>query len=341
MAENTDATEQAQKTLFVTGAANGVGLALTTLAVKAGYKVIGTTDLGTVGAYRIRHAGGIPVYPDLTRESAVYSAIQMAKADIVIHAAAQDLNGIPQATVAYDEKLAWLEASTEAIFTAAGRADVERIIHLSAANAYANSTDPVTEDASLDTSSALGSALHNAEEVVLDGGIPGYVLRTGYIMGTHNSSAVVMEMLRAGRGMLASDKPVAWAHEDDVARAIMAIIELDTDPGVANIYNIASEDTISPSEFMRRFGDEYGTGAPNGMPDFMIQLRTHAVQRAIMDKSVLLNTTKAQNDLGWSPQGTVDGAIDKFLLMMRTEESASLLPSPEPDDSNGQEIVKA
>ncbi|MEL6308181.1 MAG: NAD(P)-dependent oxidoreductase [Chloroflexota bacterium] len=241
MADNTETTEQVQKTLFVTGAANGVGLALTTLAVKAGYKVVGTTDLGTVGAYRIRHAGGIPAYPDLTRESAVYSAIQMAKADVVIHAAAQDLNGIPQAKVNYDDKLAWLKASTEAIFAAAGRADVDRIVHLSAANAYADSHEPVSEDASLDTRSTLGSALHSAEEVVLDGGIPGYVLRTGYIIGTHNSSAVVTEMLRAGQSMMTNDHAVAWAHEDDVARAIMAIIELEEDTSVANV-------TISPAK---------------------------------------------------------------------------------------------
>ncbi|MEL6525977.1 MAG: NAD(P)-dependent oxidoreductase [Chloroflexota bacterium] len=341
MADNTETTEQTQKTLFVTGAANGVGLALTTLAVKAGYKVVGTTDLGTVGAYRIRHAGGIPAYPDLTRESAVYSAIQMAKADVVIHAAAQDLNGIPQAKVNYDDKLAWLKASTEAIFAAAGRADVDRIVYLSAANAYADSHEPVSEDASLDTRSTLGSALHSAEEVVLDGGIPGYVLRIGYIMGTHNSSAVVTEMLRAGQSMMTNEHAVAWAHEDDVARAIMAIIELEEDASVANIYNIASEETITPTEFMRRFGNEYGIGEPGSLPDFMVQLRTHAVQRAIMGKSITLDTSKAQNELGWSPQGTVDGAIDKFLLMMRTEESAQMLPSPEPDDSSSQAIVKA
>lgn len=334
--------EQTLPTLFITGADNGVGLAVATQAVKAGCKVVGTTTMGTAGAYRIRRAGGIPVYPDLTRESAVYSALQMAKADMVIHAAPQLLNGIPQAVVDYDEELAWLQTSTEAVMSAAGRADVKRLIMVSAANAYADSHgESITEDAALDTTSPYGKAIHAAEEAVLDGGIPGYVLRTGYIIGSTNTMGAVMLALREGKNMPAGTHSAAWATDDDIAQAIMAIIGQETDESVATVYNIASQETTTPSDFMRLFGDEYGVGEPGNLPDFLLQLRTHAVTRALLEKSVLLDTSKAQEALGWSPQGTIAGAIDKFLLMMRMEESADMLPAPTTGNSDSQDIVKA
>lgn len=311
-----------QLTIFITGAGQGVGLAASNLATRAGHKVVGTTELGSKGAYRIRRAGGIPIYPDLTRESAVYSALQMAKADVIINAASQAVNGIPQYSVDYDEKLAWLTASTAAIMAAAGRADIKRVIHLSAASIYGDTHhEAVTEEAHLDLSNAFGQALNEAEQTVLDGGIPTYVLRTGYIIGTHEASAEVARAIISGKSVPSGKQHTAWAHEEDVASAAVAIAEKESDDNIETIYNIASDITDSPDEFMEKFGQAVGIGAPGATGGFLLQFRTSELQRNLIAAGTLLDTTKAQDELAWSPSGTIENALDKMLLLWRAEEA--------------------
>lgn len=337
----TEQAESKQLTIFIIGAGQGVGLAATTLATRAGYKVVGTTDLGSMGAYRIRRAGGIPIYPDLTRESAVYSALQMGKADVIINAAPQVLNGLPQHNVDYDTLLPWLIESTDAIVAAAGRADIDRIIHISASSIYGDTHhEAVTEDARLDLSNPLAKALHQAEEAVLDGGIPGYVIRTGYILGTHEGYAAVAEQLRAGKSLPNGNKATAWAYEEDVARAALTIAEKASDDDVAHIYNIASDETVSPDALMEKFGKAYGTGHPSPLSGFMAQFRVNDIQRTLLNTSTLLDTSKARAELDWSPKGSIDVALDKMLLLWHAEE-AEVTVYHQAENSDSTEIVKA
>jgi len=333
--------EEKQLTIFITGAGQGVGLAATTLATRAGHKVVGTTELGSKGAYRIRRAGGVPIYPDLTRESAIYSALQMAKADVIINAASQVVNGIPQYNLDYDEKLAWLEASTEAIMAAAGRADITRVIHISAASIYGDTHhEAAKEDAHLDLSNALARALNETEHTVFDGGVPAYVLRTGFIIGTHEASAEVAKAITGGGSIIGGKQHTAWAHEEDVASAAVAIAEKTGDENHETIYNIASDITVSPDEYIEKFGQAVGIGAPSPLGGFMQQFRSSDVQRHLMSISTLLDTTKAREELGWSPEGTIDNALDKMLLLWRAEEAEiTVYHQEEESDSTG--IVKA
>ncbi|MGJ3237186.1 MAG: NAD-dependent epimerase/dehydratase family protein [Anaerolineae bacterium] len=339
MMSETDETQQL--TIFITGAGQGVGLAATTLAVRAGYKVIGTTDLGSTGAYRIRHAGGVPIYPDLTRESALYSALQMAKADVIIHAAPQRVNGIPQHTLDYDEAFTWLQASTDALMTAAGRADIQRVIHISAASIYGDTHhEAVKEDAHLDLSNALGKALLEAEETVLDGGVPAYILRAGHIVGTHQAGAEIAKALLAGKGMPSGKHATVWVHEDDVASAALILAERDDDSASGSIYNIAGDETPSPDEFMRQFGETYGTGAPGALADFLLQLRTSPTQRALMSFGTLVDTGKAREELGWQPQFTLAKALDKMLLLWTAEDAQVTVYHQEDEADASAGIVK-
>ena len=337
----TEQAESKQLTIFIIGAGQGVGLAAATLATRAGHKVVGTTELGSVGAYRIRRAGGIPIYPDLTRESAVYSALQMGKADVIINAAPQALNGLPQYNADYETLLPWLTESTDAIMAAAGRADIDRIIHISSASIYGDTHhEAVTEDAHLDLSTPLAKALHQAEEAVLDGGIPGYVLRAGYILGTHQSYAAVAEQLRAGKSLPNGNKPTAWAYDEDVARAALTIAEKTSDDNVAHVYNIASDETASPDDLLDKFGAAYGTGRPLPLSGFMAQFRVNDVQRALLNAGTLLDTTKARTELDWSPKGSIDLALDKMLLLWHAEDAEVTVYHQE-ENSDSTEIVKA
>lgn len=339
MAEAVDAK---QLTIFITGAGQGAGLVATMLASRAGHKVVGTTNLGSKGAYRIRRAGGLPIYPDLTRESAMYSALQMAKADVIINAAPQALNGIPQYAVAYDAVLPWLEASTEALMSAAGRADIDRIIHLSAASIYGDTHhEAVKEDAHLDLSNALGRTLHEAEEIVLDGGVPSYVLRTGYIVGTHQAAIEIAEIVKAGKSVPSGTQQTAWAHESDVASAALLLAEKTSDENSGTIYNIASPDNTTADEVLNKLGELVGIGESSHLTGFMLQFRSSAMQRTLMTTGTLLDTTKAEEELGWSASGSIDNALDKMLITLRSEDAEVTVYHQAEEDNSTTGIVKA
>lgn len=337
-----ESTESKQLRIFITGAGQGAGLACAILAARAGHYVVGATDLGSTGTYRLRRAGVLAVYPELTRESAMYSAIQMAKADVIINAAPQVVNGIPQQAIDYDSMLPWLEASTDALLLAAGRADIDRIIHLSAGSIYGDTHhEAVKEDGHLDLSNALGKALYEAEESVFDGGIPVYVLRTGYVIGTHQSGIAMAQAIQEGKGVLSGKQHTAWAHEDDIASAALAIAEKESDEATETVYNIASMDTASPDEFMAKFGAAIGTGEPSALSGFMAQFRTSELQRKLVASGTLLDTSKAQTELGWSPSGSIEGAIDRMLLTRRIEEAEITVYHQAEENTTETGIVKA
>lgn len=315
-------SENNQLHIFITGAGQGAGLAAVREASRRGHKVTGTTTLGTVGANRIRRAGGLPIYPDLTRESALYSAIMMSKADVLINAAPQALNTVPHYTVDYDEMLPWLYASTEALLMAAGRADIKRIIHLSSAAVYGATHEPVKEDAHLDFRNALLQALDDSENSIFDGGIRGYVLRTGIIYGSTEACAAIIQKLRKGQAVPAGHHETSWIHEEDVATAALQIAELESDEeATANVYNIADDDSMSPDTFIDRLGVAFGTGEPNRLNGFMAQLRTNEIQRDLLAHGSVIDSSKAKADLNWQAKVHNEQGIQQMLLFYRAEEA--------------------
>jgi nucleoside-diphosphate-sugar epimerase len=316
--------ENNQIHIFITGAGQGVGLAAVREASRHGHKVTATTTLGTVGANRIRRAGGLPVYPDLTRESALYSAIMMSKADIVIHAAPQALSGIPQYTVNYEEMIPWLEASTEALLRAAGRADVKRLIHISNAAIYGSTHDPVSEDAHLDFHNAFLRALDDAEHAFFDGGIPAYVLRTGSIYGSTEACSAIIKMLRLGKGIPSGKHKTSWVYEGDVARAMIQIAELENESeSIVNVYNIADDEPMSPNAFMNSLGTAYGIGEPALSSGLMMQLRTNETQRDLLAQGTIVDSSKAKSELHWQAKMSRSQGIEQMLLFWRAEAAGS------------------
>lgn len=333
-------SENNQLHIFITGAGQGAGLAAVREATRRGYKVTGTTTLGTVGANRIRRAGGLPVYPDLTRESALFSAIMMSKADVVINAAPQALNSIPQYTVNYDEMLPWLYATTEALLMAAGRADVKRIIHLSSAAIYGATHDAATEDSHLDFHNAFLRALDDAEDAIFDGGMRGYVLRTGAIYGSTDACAAIIQGIRTGQGVPDSHHKISWIHEEDVATAALAIAELDADEeeAVANVYNIADDEPMSPDDFIDMLGVAYGGGEPSRMNPFSKQMRTNEIQRELLAHGTIIDSSKAKADLNWQAKISKAAGIDKMLLFFRAED-AGLSSASSSSNSESKELA--
>ncbi len=317
-------TETTTLSIFITGGDTGMGRLLTRALVKHGHRVTSTTHTAA-GAAAIRHDGALPTYPDLARPGDLRGMMMMAKADIVVHLAASPLNGTPQYAADYDVMMRALTSSDE-ITLAAGQAGVKRIIFPSFAFLYGDTGGvAVDENAPLSRSNPLFSAAAEAEAAVLDGGIPGYVLRTGYIYGGYSEALRGLQSRLGVGGNVASGKnPAAWLHEDDLTAALVKLVEYQPKRDeVDQVYNLAEDATATPDTVINEFGTAFGVGEPAKMPDFMMRLRLPATQRALLDTSFAINSDKFKKAFDWKVTNTNRVAgLDKALLVWRAEAAA-------------------
>jgi len=337
MAETPEKTEEQPLSIFITGADQGAGLALVSAASKLGHKVVGTSSRGTEGAVRIRQMGGIPTYPDLTEGGEIRSMLLMAKPDVIVHCAPQTLGGPPQVRQDYDAAIRELLIGTQTLAAVAAEVGVQKIVHLSYAALYGDTHDPATEDHETHAENELFDAALQAEAAVLDGAVPAVIVRAGTIFGGwHDATRELAEIITKGSRVLSAHHPVSWMHEDDLASVLLLLAENDVESG--SIFNVALDEFISPDEFAKRFGDEYGPGQPNKLPDFLIPLRTTELQRELVEIHTRVDSSKIKQ-LGWTPQYSIQAGIDRTLLIWRAEEADNVLPAPAEEDDSAELVT--
>lgn len=323
--------------VFVTGATTGTGLILIRELVKRGYKVVGTVKTPDEAA-KIRRLGALPTFPQLDRVGDVRGLLVMRRVTHVVHLAHLGAGGPPQGLVPESEYMTALRATDE-IVAAAGQAGVKRVLFPSFAYLYGDTHNhAVNEEARILRNTPLLASLADAESAVLDGGIPGYVLRCGYIYGAGTKALRNLdEALRKGAGIATGGKAASWLHEADLAAALLTLIELpaSADESTNTVLNVADESHLSPDAFLRAFSAALGLGEPSRIPMFLIPRRTTPVQRDLLDMSFRLSTDKIRA-LGWTPQYPTPAAgLDQALLMWRAETEEE----PEPEHIPERAIV--
>lgn len=323
MTENVETSEVTPLNVVITAAESGPGLQLVRAAVANGHQVFGTTQEGSAGAFAIREAGGIPIYPEHHRELSVRSNLLMARADVVVHlAGAVAVNSMPFLPVDYTTKLDMLRA-TDVLMAAAGQTGVKRFIHISAAYSYGNTGDEAaTEDAQIRTNNALLKAIADAEDAVLDGGLPGYVLRAGYIYGGHSASNDgVIEAIRTGRPLATGSGAAPFIHQDDLVSAIIALIEQSSEnEGVADLLNIVDDSSTAFDAVLKLLGEEIGIN-PQRLSGLRAERTIKPEQAALLNMHTTVDNSKAKDALNWSPEYTsLAQGIERMMLIWRTEE---------------------
>lgn len=332
--DQAESTQDNSLNVFITGAATGAGLALIQKLTRAGHKVTGEAHNGAPGAVAIRARGGLPIYPGLTREGEVYSVMAMSKADVVVHLMPLLLNGIPHHPTETDTLLTLLDDGTETVMSVAGQMGVKRVISLSYAALYGKTGDDAAdESASIWRDNDLFKTAAHAEAVVRDGGIPGYVLRSGYVYGGYSHALrATADRIRAGRAVPAGSHPAAWIYEDDLAEVIFRLATREEDDGIATIYNVDSGVTASPDTFIDMLGDAIGIGAPPRISPLTLRSRQTPLQAALMQTSVKLNTEKIKAALDWSPEVTTIGAgLERAMVIWRAGDDTTGAHADKPE----------
>ena len=312
--------------VLVTGGSEGVGLAVTKALLHKGHHVVATaTDAD--GALAIRRAGALPVYPELTRAGEVLSALRLAKADVVVHAAPQIFGGVPQSDFDYQAHLTWLVDSTNAVVAAAGQNEVDKIVSISFGYLYdGHHGDASTEDTHTVHDKSY-DAMFQAEAAVLDGGIDGYVIRAGYIYGsTSGGTTSLVDTIEASQAVYDGGKPASWVYEADLANAIVTLVEAESDGNtLAEIVNVAGDQVQTPNEFASALGESLGiTGVNFASPGFMMVFRDETLRDKLMTREIVLDSSKIKEKYGWQPQyATIASGLDATGLLWRMNDATN------------------
>lgn len=309
------------ETVYVTGATTGLGRAIIRQLAAQGYQVAGTA-VSLSDAQLIREDGGMPVYNDLFRASEIASTLKMLKTTVIVNTAPQVINALPFHKPDWDYYRRLL-AQGGAALAAAAQADVKFIIHISYAFLYGDTHGHWADEThAISTDNDLFLAAARAEDAILQGSVPGTVLRAGYTYGPGNQSLQALRQILVSRGMVSvSENPASWVHSNDLASAV--VLAAEKQPG-GEIFNVADDNPISPAAFVDQFAKSLGVTPPRrvsllaGLRDVL----TPADERALLDVSFKASSDKIKSQLGWSPQYPDSTAgIEQTLLAMRAAEA--------------------
>ena len=287
--------------VFVTGGAESVGLAAVRALLRAGHKVVATA-CDADSALAIRLAGALPVYPDLGRASEVLSALQFAMADVVIHAGPQYYGGAPHGSVEYAAHADQLVNYTAAVVEAAKAHDIRRIVSVSFAYLY-EAGHSAAKEGGHDVHDRAYAAMLAAEAAVLQSGLPGNVIRAGYIYGGNSlATSELAASIKRSRPLLHGELAASWIHEEDLAAAIVALIESEIDMG-SQIVNVADDTPITPNEFAIALSDALGLHAPSfASGGFRNILRSETMPDKLLKREVVVDSRLIRESVGWSPR---------------------------------------
>ncbi|MYD09196.1 MAG: NAD(P)H-binding protein [Chloroflexi bacterium] len=310
--------------VFVTGGAEDVGLATARALLKRGHKVVASACTSE-GALALRQAGALPVYPDLGRASSVLSALEMAQADVVVHAIPQFCGGLPHSGEAFAARGAQLLRFTEAVAEAAARHGVGRFIALSFGYLYEAGHD-AAQEGDQDIHDSEYAPMLAAEALLKDSRLNGYIVRSGYVYGGANpSTAALADAVMASRRLPAGAAPASWIHEDDLAAVFAALLEAETEPEGMTIINAAADSACSPDDCARAISAALGLDAPRfageGRFDF---LRQKTLRDKLLDREVVISSRKLRDEFGWQPRhATIESGMEAAAMVWRMQDAVN------------------
>ena len=235
------------KRAFVAGASGAIGEVFCQLLVADGWHVVGITRSYEKAA-RLQKMGVHPDVVDVFDRQALMQSVCSAEPDVVVH----QLTDLPKTFTPENMAAARVrnarirEIGTQNLVDAAIASGATRIVAQSIAFAYASGPLPYSEDAPLDVSEY--SSVARLEQLVLESGLDGIILRYGRLYGPNTWSSVPPE-----------EAPVHVDAAADAARLSMT-------RGSPGVYNIAEDEgTVTIAKARREL---------DWSPDFRVSRHT-------------------------------------------------------------------
>lgn len=308
--------------VFVTGGAEGIGLATVRALMRRGHKVLATA-CDAQGALALRLAGALPVYPDLSRASELLSNLQLAQAEAIVHAGPQCYGGPPQANQDYSACADQLLSFTAALVQAAQAHGIRRFVSLSFGYLY-EAAYGAAKEGDRDARASDYAPMLQAEAILRDSGLNGFILRSGYIYGGNSATTVALaNSIKSSRRIPSGEQPASWIHEDDLARAIVTLLEAEGDVNGIETLNAADDAPRSPKEFAESMSDAIGLSAPAfAGAGFLPGLRQQTFRDKLLEREILINSDALRDRFGWRPRHSgIETGLEATALTWRMKEA--------------------
>lgn len=308
--------------VFVTGGAEDVGLATVRALMRRGHKVVATA-CDAEGALAVRLAGALPVYPDLSRASEVLSNLQLAKADAVVHAGPQYYGGLPYASSDYAAYTNQLLSYTAAVVQAAKAHGVHRVVSLSFGYLY-EAAGGAAKEGDRDARDSDYAPMLAAETILRDSGLNGFIVRSAYIYGGNSApTSALAKSIKKSRTLPSGAKPASWIHEDDLAAAIVSLLEAEGDVNGVETINAADDAPRSPDEFVVATCDALGLSAPGfASGGFLTGLRQKTFRDKLLEREIVINSDALRDRFAWRPRhGGLESGLEATALTWRMKEA--------------------
>jgi nucleoside-diphosphate-sugar epimerase len=288
--------------VFITNGVNSAGLATVRAFSRAGHKVAAVVET-TSQADEIRERGGLPIFVDITRPGEIAGMIRMVEATILVNTASQKFNDLPFFAPSHDPQD--LREETRAIIEAAKMTAVQLLIHTSFVWLYKSGEGGLTdEDSPLShEKDGIIAAARQAEQSVLNSGIPATILRAGFVYGPGSTLLQkAADAIQFGKFLITGgDKALAnWIHAEDLASAILLVAEKGLSGAVLNIVD---DEPASPNTFLSALAESIGlSGSVNRNPGLMAWLGLNQVDDMLAKRTIRASNRKARETLSWAPR---------------------------------------
>lgn len=304
--------------VLITGATTALGREVTRQLAARGHHVTGLTD-GSANAAKVRQDGGIPAFvTDPFRAGEFKSLLRAAQADVALHLTPQLTNGFPRRDLAWAEATRAVSDGTAALLHAAQETGVKFLVYPSFTYVYGDLHGGWADEDTPRSRAALFRAAAQAEDAVLNSGVPACVIRAGRLYGAgEDGTAALIEMLRRGRGIVTGDPHAvtSWVHVADLAAALVLAAEQQP---AGQIFNVADDTPAAPVEFVNYLAASLGMPAPGQPPSLPLRPASTDVMDTLLAASARVRSDKARQTLGWQPRyPSYRAGLDQALLVER------------------------
>ena len=267
--------------------------------------------------------GALPVYPDLGRASEVLSILQLTKADVLVHAGPQFYGGTPHASSEYAASADQLTAFTSAVSDAAQEHGVKRVVSLSFGYLYESGRDAASEG-DADVHDSDYSPMLRAESILRDSSLNGFIIRSGYVYGGRSAdTAALADSIKRSQKLPAGTEPASWIHEDDLAAAILALLETDDEVSGIEFINAAADSPCSPNDFAAALARSIGLSEPSYASDgFLSMFREKTLRDHLLARTNVIDSSRIRERLGWrSAHSSIESGLEATALVWRMKDA--------------------